>query len=212
MRQSAFQFAAAAALAFLFVAPAGLVAQAAATPPALPELQSALRDLWMGHIFWVRNVVFMSRAGNTAAAGVAEKQVVQNARAIADAISPFYGQPAADKLFGLLAVHYGAIKEYMGAAFGGKKAAKTAASDKLDANADEIAAFLSSANPNWPKDTLDDALRAHAAHHEMQIDDVVARDYKAEADSWNEMKTHIETIADVLAQGIEKQFGSGGQG
>ncbi len=192
----------------LAAAPAALQAQGAAKPPALPDLQMALRDLWTGHIFWVRNVVFMTRLGNKAAATVAEQQVVQNARAIADSISPYYGKPAADKLFGLLAAHYGAIKEYMQAAFAGRKSAQAAAFDKLNANADEIAAFLSSANPNWPKDALDDALRAHAAHHKMQIDAVVARDYAAEAASWEEMKGHIDTIADVLAQGIEKQFGT----
>jgi hypothetical protein len=197
------------ALGLLCLAPVGIMAQSAATPPSLPELQSALRDVWIGHVFWVRNVVLMTRLGNAPGAKVAEGQVVQNAKDIAQAISPFYGQAAADKLFGLLAAHYGAIKDYMNASFAGKKPAKSAASDALDANADEIAAFLSSANPNWPKDALDDALRAHAAHHVMQIDAVTARDYKAEADSWTEMKGHIYVIADVLAQGIEKQFGSG---
>jgi hypothetical protein len=189
----------------------GLQAQdqmSAAKPPALPELQAALRDLWAGHIFWVRNVVFMTRLGNTAAATVAEGQVVQDARAIADAISPYYGKAASDKLFSLLAAHYGAIKEYMTAAFAGKGSAKTAAVAKLNANADEIASFLSSANPNWPKETLVGALRAHGAHHVLQIDAVYAKDYKTEASVWAEMTMHIYTIADVLAQGIEKQFGS----
>jgi hypothetical protein len=31
-------------------------------------------------------------------------------------IAPFYGQPAGDKLFRLLAGHYGATKDYLGAA------------------------------------------------------------------------------------------------
>jgi hypothetical protein len=207
MHRKAFLLTAACALSLLFISPAGVFAQASATPPSAAELQSALRDLWMGHIFWVRNVVVMTRLGSAAAAKVAEGQVVQNARDIANAISPYYGQAAGDKLFGLLAAHYGAIKDYMNASFAGKKPAKAAASDKLDANADMIAEFLSSANPNWPKDVLVDALRAHAAHHVMQIDALAANNYQAEADSWNEMKSHIYTIADVLAQGVEKQFG-----
>lgn len=197
------------ALGFLFAAPVGLLAQSqsAVQPPPQAELQAALRDLWVGHIFWVRNVALMTRLGNAAGAKVAEGQVVQDARDIANAFSPYYGQPAADKLFSLLAAHYGAIKEYMIATYAGKKQAQDSAKAKLDANADEISTFLSSANPNWPKDVLLGALRAHTMHHVMQIDDFKAKDFTAEASVWNEMKGHIYTIADVLAQGIEKQFG-----
>jgi len=205
---------AAAALCFLFVAPTGLLAQSQSSPvhpPAAAELQAALRDLWVGHIFWVRNVALMTKLGDMAGAKVAEDQVVQDARDIANAISPYYGQPAADKLFGLLAAHYGAIKEYMVAAYAGKKSAQASAKAKLEKNAEEIAIFLSSANPNWPKDDLLGALQAHAMHHVMQIDALNVKDFKTEASVWNEMKGHIYTIADVLAQGIEKQFGSQGQ-
>jgi hypothetical protein len=201
------------ALCFLFAAPAGLLAQSqgnAVQPPPTAELQAALRDLWVGHIFWVRNVALMTKLGNMAGAKVAEDQVVQDARDIANAISPYYGQPAADKLFGLLAAHYGAIKDYMTATYAGKKTAQAAAKVKLYANAEEIATFLSSANPNWPKDNLLGALQAHGMHHVMQIDALNAKDFKTEASVWNEMKGHIYTIADVLAQGIEKQFGSQG--
>ncbi len=199
------------AAALLLGAISGLSAQSQpATPPALPVLQAALRNLWMGHIFWVRNYVLMSKLKDSAAAAVADAQVVADARAIADAVSPYYGKAASDKLFALLAGHYGAIKEYMSAAYAGNATAKNAAVQKLNANADEIATFLSSANPNWPRQTLLGALRAHGAHHVMQIDAVNAGDYKMEADVWAQMTMHIYTIADVLADGIEKQFGSAG--
>ncbi len=178
-----------------------------ARPPALSDLDSALRDLWVGHIFWVRNYVLMSRLGDKAAASTADAQVVRDARAIADAISPYYGKAASDQLFALLAGHYGAIKEYASAAFAGNASAKKTAVDRLTANADAIALFLSTANPNWPKATLDAALRAHGAHHVMEIDAIASGDYTMEADVWAKMLTHIYTISDVLAQGIEKQFG-----
>ncbi len=199
------------ALCFLFAAPAALLAQSkakAVQPPPAAELQAAMRDLWVGHIFWVRNVALMTKLGNPAGAKVAEEQVVQDARDIANAISPYYGQPAADKLFGLLAAHYGAIKEYMTATYAGKKEAQASAKGRLNANAEAIATFLSSANPNWPKDDLLVALQAHGMHHVMQIDALNAKDFVKEASIWNEMKGHIYTIADVLAQGIEKQFGA----
>ena len=171
------------------------------------ELRLALRDLWIGHIFWVRSVVYATKSGDTEAAKVAEENVVKNAKDIASAIASFYGKEAGDKLFGLLAGHYGAIKEYLTVAVAGDMAGKDAAVDKIKKNADEIAAFLSSANPkNWPKDTLVSLLVAHGGHHIAQIDAVVAKDYGTEATVWENMKKHIYTIADALTGGIEKQF------
>jgi len=169
-------------------------------------LKLAMRDLWIGHVFWVRNVVLETKAGNADAARVAEGKVVENARAIADAIIPIYGKDAGDKLFGLLAGHYGAVKEYMGIAFVGNEGAKGAAVDKIKANAGEIATFLSSANPNWPKDALVGLLMAHGAHHIAQIGQVNINDFAAEAKTWDDMKSHIYMIADALADGIVKQF------
>lgn len=170
------------------------------------ELREALRDLWVGHVFWVRNVALATRMGDEAAAKVAEENVVKNARAIADAIIPVYGKPAADKLFGLLAGHYGAVKEYMTAAYAADKAGKDAAVEKIKANATEIAGFLSSANPNLPKETLVSLLFAHGGHHMAQIDAFAAKDYVAEARVWSAMNEHMLMIADALGRGIVKQF------
>jgi hypothetical protein len=170
------------------------------------ELQLTLRDLWVGHIFWVRNVVLATKYGEADAAKVAENKVVEDARAIADAIAPIYGKDASDKLFGLLAGHYGAIKDYMTAAFAGNTEAKGTAVEKIKKNAGEIATFLSSANPNWPKQTLVDLLMAHGAQHIAQIDQVNIKDFSAEAKTWDDMKKHIYMIADALAGGIVKQF------
>jgi uncharacterized protein YeaO (DUF488 family) len=194
----------------LFAGPDAFAAKKAGhaglTPKAV-ELKLAMRDLWVGHIFWVRNVVLETKAGNTEAAKVAEGKVVEDARAIADAIVPIYGKDAGDKLFGLLAGHYGAVKGYMITAFANDEGSKGASVGKIRENAEEIAVFLNSANPkNWPKDTLMGLLIAHGVHHVAQIDQVNSKDVAAEARTWDDMKNHIYTIADVLADGIVKQF------
>jgi hypothetical protein len=174
--------------------------------PKSVELREALRDLWMGHVFWVRNVALTTRLGDAEGAKVAEENVVKNARAIADAVIPFYGKPAADKLFGLLAGHYGAIKEYMTASYAADNAAKDAAVEKIKANATEIASFLSAANPNWPKKTLVSLLFAHGGHHMAQIDAFAVKDYASEGQTWEAMKGHMFMIADALGAGLVKQF------
>jgi hypothetical protein len=175
--------------------------------PKVVETRQALRDLWLGHIFWVRNVAYATKMGDVEGAKVAEENVVANARSIADAVIPFYGKPAADKLFGLLAGHYGAVKEYQGAAYAGNREGKDAAVTKIKSNATEIASFLSTANPkNWPKETLVGLLFAHGAHHIEQIDAFAVKDYAAEAKTWEMMKGHMYMIADALAGGLAKQF------
>ena len=90
-----------------------------ANPARVADTKAALRDLWAGHIFWIRNVVLDNATNNPAARDAAEKEVVANAKQIADTITPFYGEAASEKLFTLLAGHYGAVKEYSEATVAG---------------------------------------------------------------------------------------------
>lgn len=178
-------------------------ANAAAPTSKAIQTKDALRDLWVGHVFWVRNVAIETLAGNKAAAKAAEEQVVTNAKQIAGAIEPFYGKAASEKLFGQLAGHYGAVKDYLVAT---DKAAQEAAWKKLGANAEEIATFLSGANPNLPIDTLRGLLLAHGGHHVQQITQLRAKDYAGEAQTWDAMRQHMYVIADALTDALAKQF------
>jgi hypothetical protein len=179
---------------------------AAAEPNTLKVAQTsaALRDLWVGHVFWVRNVVVATLDGNAAARDAGEKEVVANAKQIAASVAPYYGQAASDQLFALLAGHYGAVKQYLDA---GTDATKQAAAVKaITDNAGEIATFLSGANPNLPRDAVLGLLAAHGGHHVTQIQQLRAKQYEAEAKTWDAMKAHMYTIADTLAGAIAKQF------
>ncbi len=167
---------------------------------------AAVRDLWVGHIFWVRNVVLATFAKNDAAANAAEQQVVANAKAIGASLEPFYGAPAKDALFKLLAGHYGAVKAYLAATASGDASGQSKATEALTKNAEEIAAFLSKANPNLPKDDVQGLLLAHGGHHIQQIQELKGAKYEAEARTWEEMKAHMYVIADALTQALAKQF------
>lgn len=174
--------------------------------PKEAQTSTALRDLWMGHVFWVRNVAVSTFDGNAAAAAAAENEVVANAKQIAAAIEPYYGKAAADKLFGLLASHYGAVKQYLAATVANSKEQQDAATKALTGNAAEIATFLSAANPNLPFDTLNGLLLMHVGHHIQQIQQLTAKNYAEEAKTWDAMKKHMYVIADALAGALAKQF------
>ncbi len=181
-------------------------ATGAAASVTLADAKAAQRDLWIGHVFWVRNVVDARFEGNANEAKAAEHQVVANAKAIAASIEPFYGKAASDKLFGLLAGHWGAISDYLDATRSSSKAGQDAAFKQLLANADEIAVFLGGANPNLPGDVLKGLLTAHGSHHVQQIQQFKAGQFDQEAKTWTAMKDHMYMIADALAGGIAKQF------
>ena len=183
-----------------------LVAVAVANPAKVDATRAALRDLWIGHVFWVRNVVVAELAGNSPAKQLAERQVVANAHSIAASIEPFYGPAATTKLFGLLTGHYGAVKAYLDASVAKNDGKLADATAKLIANAGEIAAFLSGANRYLPKDTLDGLLQAHGGHHIAQIQQLQGKDYAAEAVTWADMSQHMYVIADALADALARQF------
>ncbi len=191
------------AAALAVASPAG----AALSPnPKVAATQAALRDLWVEHVFWVRNVAVAKVGGDVASAKVAEEQVVANAKQIAGAIEPFYGKVASDRLFGLLAGHWGAVKAHLDATVAGDAKAGDAAITKAMQNANEIAAFLSQANPHLPKDTLIALLTAHGGHHVAQNQQLKKKQYAEEAKTWEHMRGHMFVIADALGDALAKQF------
>lgn len=170
------------------------------------ETKAAMRDLWSEHIFWIRNVVLDDATNNQLAREAAEKEVVANAKLIAGTIIPFYGEAASEKLFTLLAGHYGAIKEYSEATVVKNKTQQDAALGKLASNADQIAEFLGGANPFLPKDTVRGLIAAHGAHHILQITQFHERDYVHEGQTWEVMRRHVYVIADALTTALAAQF------
>ena len=172
----------------------------------LQATRAAERKLWRGHADAVRKVVVAKIAGDAAAEKTAEAGVVANAHDIANSISPFYGQAASDKLFTLLAGHYGAVKAYLDASVGKDAQGQSKATDDLTSNADQIATFLSTANPHLPKATVMELLQVHAGHHISQIQELIAKDSAAEAKTHAAMLVHMDVLGDVLANGIAAQF------
>ncbi|MFJ4193060.1 hypothetical protein [Pseudomonas sp. NPDC089534] len=178
----------------------------AADASAALTTRLALRDLWVEHIFWIRDYATANQAGNRKQADVAAKEVVANATAIAGSIAPLYGQPAAEQLLKLLAGHWGAVKHYSDATVAKDASGKQAAVAELTANAKSLAAFLAKANPYLPEPTLNALLSAHGGHHVAQIDQLAAADYAGEAQTWQMMREHILNLADALTGALIKQF------
>ena len=173
---------------------------------AVLETKMALRDLWVEHVFWIRSYELAAKAGDETQRKVAEDEVVNNAKALAATITPFYGQAAADGLLELLAGHWAAVRDYNTAVAGHSQTGRDKAVQAITANAHGIARFLSGANPYLPEDAVFGLLSAHGAHHMKQSDQFAANDFRGEAQTWQTMRKHMLVIADSIADALARQF------
>jgi hypothetical protein len=191
---------------FCFANPAGTAPATSPDTVAVFETKMALRDLWVEHVFWIRSHALATKAGDEAQRKVAEAEVVDNAKALAATITPFYGQPAADGMLKLLAGHWSAVRDYNTAVVSHSQSDRDKAVQGITANAHEIAKFLSGANPYLPEDAVFGLLSAHGAHHVAQIDQIAANDFRDEARTWQAMRQHMLVIADSITDALAKQF------
>jgi hypothetical protein len=169
------------------------------------ELYAGMHRLWEDHVIYTRNYIISALADLPDQSAVAAR-LLKNQDDIGNAIKPYYGDAAGMKLTSLLRDHIIIATEVVKAAKMNDTAALQKASQKWTANADEIAAFLSSANPNWSKEELTNMLHKHL---ELTTGEVVSRlhkDWNADIGYFDRGETHMLMFADILSRGIVKQF------
>lgn len=178
-----------------------------AKPVLVAEMNQTLRDLWLGHIFLIQHVVLINAVNDPVARDAADKQVLANAKQIANTFTPFYGEARSEKLFTLLADHYAAVKEYSEATIAESKSRQDGALARLESNADDMEVFFNGVNPHHlPKDTVRGLIAAHGAHHVLQINQYKKKDYARLEQTWSMMRQHVYVIADTLTTALVKQF------
>jgi hypothetical protein len=178
-----------------------------ANPVRVAEMQKTLRDLWLGHIFLIQHVVLINAMNDPSGRDVADKQVLANAKQIANTFIPFYGNARSEKLFILLVGHYGSVKEYSEATIAGDARKQDAALAHMASNADDIDVFFNGVNPHYlPKNTIGALIAAHGAHHVLQINQYKKKEYVKLEETWPMMRQHVYLIADTLATALSKQF------
>jgi hypothetical protein len=104
------------------------------------SLHDAMRKLWEDHITWTR-LYIVSAATDSPDKDPTTQRLLQNQADIGNAIKPFYGDDAGQKLTELLRDHILISADVVGAAKAGDAAKKDEAAQRWQANADEIATF-----------------------------------------------------------------------
>lgn len=169
-------------------------------------LNKAMRELWSAHMYWTLLTV---DAFYNDPKGVDAKlhRLLQNQKDIGAAIVPFYGQAAGDKLAELLKEHIQGAVPVLQAAKSDDKAALDKAVKDWYANAKEIGDFLASANPkNWMAKDTESALEMHITHTIAYSVSILKSDYTQSFGGFEEALHHMLHLADILSDGIAKQF------
>jgi hypothetical protein len=196
------------------ILPAVSVKAAPPSPPPVAQKQMSesahqlkfnFRRLWIENAIWTRSYIVSAMSGLEDQDKVLAR-LLRNQDEIGNAIKPFYGEAAGKKLGQLLREHILLAGKVVTAA----KANNQAELKKYNAawykNADQIADFLSTTNPNWNKNVMKQLFHAHL---KMLTQNVVARhkkDWNGDIRAFDEGEIHLIKIADVLSDGIIKQF------
>jgi hypothetical protein len=190
---------------------AGVLAQTSATAapaqsPKAVALRAAMDKLWEDHITWTRMVIVDFAAG-LPDLSTAEARLLRNQTDIGNAIKPYYGRAAGNKLTSLLRTHILEAVPVLQAAKAGDKSKLTASLNAWYANANQIAVFLSKANPrNWQLPMMRQMMKQHLA---LTTNEAVARlqgNWKADVAAYDAVHVEILHMSAMLSDGIIQQF------
>jgi hypothetical protein len=188
------------AVAAVAASPAGSVSAKAST------LQAGMRKLWEDHVTWTRLYLVSAIAGLPDTPATAER-LLRNQTDIGNALKPFYGDAAGTKLTALLRDHILIAADLVTAAKAGDASKVTAARTRWYANADEIAAFLASANPtHWPAAEMRTMMREHL---DLTLASATARlksEWATDIATYDQIHQQILKMADMLSAGLIAQF------
>ena len=178
---------------------------AAAAPPSL-DLRNAMRKLWEDHITWTR-LYIVNAAADLPEKDAAAQRLLQNQTDIGNAIKPYYGEDAGNMLTALLREHILGAVDLIAAAKDNDRAKMEAASERWYVNGENVAMFLSAANPAaWPPDAMKAEMKMHLDLTLQEASDHLSGKFAEDVADYDQIHEHILKLADALSDGIINQF------
>lgn len=169
------------------------------------RLKYDMQELWIEHAWWTRSFIVSNIAGLKDQNDVLTR-LLKNQVDLGNIIKPYYGEAAGNKLTGLLKEHILIAGKIINAAKAGDKASVDQFNKEWNRNADEIVAFLTSANPHWSKKDLTNMFYVHL---QLTTDEVVNRlkgNWVEDIKRADMNEEHLIHMGDFLTDGIVKQF------
>jgi hypothetical protein len=183
-----------------------LIPAIAQAGPTEADFHDGMRKLWEDHVTWTR-LYIVSAAADLPEKGATAKRLLQNQTDIGNAVKPYYGGAAGDKLTALLREHILIAVDLIDAAKMGDEKKKEMAAKRWNANADEIAVFLSGANPkNWTAAEMKSMMRDHLSLTTSEVEAQLKQNWTASIADYDKVHVQILEMADMLSSGIMRQF------
>lgn len=171
------------------------------------QLKENMRRLWADHVIWTRGYIIAATSNDVGASSQLAR-LMRNQEEIGNAIKPFYGDAAGNRLTALLKDHISIAGELVGAAKAGDQAKVADADRRWKTNASDIATFLSGANPNWSRDALLMMLNEHLSLTTQEATARIQGRWTEDVSLFDRIFNQAMHMADALAAGIVKQFPS----
>jgi hypothetical protein len=169
-------------------------------------LRQEMRRLWEEHVTWTRLAV-LSLTTDAPDTQATVGRLLRNQTDIGNAVKPYYGAAAGNRLTSLLREHILIAADLIAAARTGVAASVAAQQARWTANADQIAALLNGANPRfWKLGAMKAMMHEHLG---LTTAEVVARlrgDWPADVVAYDRIHLQGLHMADMLARGIVHQF------
>lgn len=179
-------------------------AQEAMSPKAM-EVKTAMRKLWEDHITYTRNAV-ISILSDLKDQDAVVKRLMKNQEEIGNAIKPYYGEEAGNKLTTLLKEHISEAADVVKAAKSKNVVSLKGNQDKWKANARDISDFLADANPKWDRGKLKSMLLRHLDLTTGEVVSRLARRWEQDINNYDNGHDHMLMFSDMLVEGIAAQF------
>ncbi|HEY9457859.1 MAG TPA: hypothetical protein VIQ56_08140, partial [Gaiella sp.] len=165
-------------------------------------LRSTMDRLWQEHVVWTRLAIISLTTGAPDTKETVAR-LLRNQTDLGNAVKPFYGAAAGKQLTALLREHILIAADLIAVAQKGDGAGVSAQQARWTKNADQIADFLSAANPrNWRQGEM-----RHMMHEHLRLttNEVVARlkqEWTADVKAYDRVEREILHMSEMLADGL----------
>jgi hypothetical protein len=185
-------------------------AQRATASPSMSgkqyDLYASMRKLWGDHTTWTR-LLIVGIANDLSNTDATTARLMQNQTEIGDALNPYYGNSAGDKLTSLLRSHISIAGELVSAAKTNDSRDIASKKQQWYENSDRIADFLSTANPsNWSNREMRDMMHEHLDLTIQEVEAEMNGDFSGSIRKYDQVRTQALKMADMMSAGIIKQF------